>query len=214
MALAAAVALQSGVAGASTSAGIADAISLRASDVQDLPGWRVLHAFRESESQDNTGLARCLGSTKAAGSASEALVQSDTVADGSEVAGLESIVIAKPSSAAAASDFTAYRERAYGSCQTALWVALERAGGEVLGVQTAALASAATGGDASFGWRASMKVRSAAFADGLGSAYRDLRGVAVGRYEVFLVVAGTGPPPMAGSAEQRILSLMVGRGVA
>jgi hypothetical protein len=127
---------------------------------------------------------------------------------------LGSIVVAKPSSIDVAHDFAVYREQTYGRCQTSQWVSLERAGAKVLTVQTAALPVTAAGSDGSVGWRASMTVRSPAFPTGEGSAYRDTRGFAIGRYEVFLTVMGQGPPPFSPSAEQRMLSLMLARAVA
>jgi hypothetical protein len=90
LAVAVALTLQFGVAGASPSAvGVADTISLRASDVQAVPGWRVLQADSNSERQANTGLYQCFGSDKPGGEDSVAVVQSDTVTDGDHVAQLE-----------------------------------------------------------------------------------------------------------------------------
>ena len=159
-----ALALQFGVAGASPSAvGVADTISLRASDVQAVPGWRVLQADGNIERQSNTGLYECVRTDKEPGEDSVAVVQNDTVTDGDHVAYLGSIVVVKPSSIDAARDFAVYRGQTYGRCQTSRWVSMERAGAKVLAADTAALPVTAAGSDGSVGWRASMTVRSPAF---------------------------------------------------
>jgi len=193
---------------------VANTVSLRQSDVEALPKLSVKLANR-STSHTNLLLSGCSGEDSGGISASLVVAQTyDVQSAPVQQESVTSVVIVKSSPAAAARDLAVYRTPAYEHCEAQAFAKRNSQGGTVTRAQATPLPVTVPGSDGGFGLREALTIRTKAFAGGKGSLVADLRGFVLGRYEVVLLVFGSGSGqaiPFPANIEQPLLSSLLAR---
>jgi hypothetical protein len=198
--------------GAASPITVAYAMSLRPSDIDRIPGLAIKGATHSTQRQ-NALLNQCSGGDVAGHDANFVEVQTYVVAGKPlQVETITSVVVVKASASAAARDVAQYRTPSFVACAGRSIAAGIRPAGSVARVQTAMLpfpGRAPQGGG--FGWRATVGLRG----KGAPTFVEDMRGFALGPYEVVIVVqpAVVSGPNVAfpANVEQTLLSTVLVR---